>query len=68
MQDILSAMEMAKQSNNGNFVNSLVGGMQTGQKIGEILKNSGLFGGSAAGATQGATAAASAVPPVPPVV
>lgn len=52
MQDILSAMEMAKQGNGGNPVDSLVGGFQSGQKIGEILKNSGLFGSSTPDATQ----------------
>lgn len=59
MQDILLAQEMAKQNNNGNFMDSLVGGMQTGQKIGEILKNSGVFGGSTPDATQSLTSAVS---------
>lgn len=81
MQDILSAMEMAKQGNGGNPVDSLVGGMQTGQKIGEILKNSGLFGSPTPDATQtagsivsnvgnvaGMSAVPSVIPPIPPVV
>ena len=81
MQDILSAMEMAKQGNGGNPVNSLVSGFQSGQKIGEIIKNSGLFGGSTPDATQtagsivsnvgnvaGMSAVPGAVSPIPPVV
>lgn len=64
LTDILQAKNGFKQENDGNSqdtVNNMLGGVQSGIKISDLLKNAGILGGSQAGAV-------SAVPPVPPVV